>query len=106
MPSGTSTFRSWSPDRSPPISTACRATQDADLVLELNRLPIDAFAQRLAAHFDVDSRIAFETVTGSRRIVARARDSAFQVELFDSPTTLMTVSDSPADVMSTCWAER
>jgi hypothetical protein len=60
-----------------------RATQDADLVLELSRLPIDAFAHRLAAQFDVDSQIAFETVTGSRRIVARARDSAFQVELFD-----------------------
>ncbi len=67
-----------------------RATQDADLVLELNRLPIDAFAQRLAAHFDVDSQIAFETVTGSRRIVARARDSAFQVELFD-------LTDDPHD---------
>ena len=59
-----------------------RATQDADLVLELDQLAVDAFRERLGDRFDVDAQLAFETVTGSRRIVARAKDSAFQVELF------------------------
>jgi hypothetical protein len=59
-----------------------RATQDADLVLDLNQLPLDAFVHRLGDRFDVDAQLAFETVTGSRRVVARARDSAFEVELF------------------------
>ncbi len=60
-----------------------RATQDADLVLALTHLPIDAFQQRIGAHFDVDEQLAFEAVTGSRRLVARAKESAFQIELFD-----------------------
>lgn len=67
-----------------------RATQDADLVLVLNDVPVDAFAARLRDAFDVDTQIAFETVTGSRRLVAHARDSAFDVELFD-------VTDDPHD---------
>lgn len=60
-----------------------RATQDADLVLDLDRLAVDAFRERLGGRFDVDAQLAFETVTGSRRIMARATDSGFQVELFD-----------------------
>ena len=60
-----------------------RATQDADLVLELSGVPVDAFAARLQDTFEVDTQLAFETVTGSRRLVAHARDVAFDVELFD-----------------------
>ena len=60
-----------------------RATQDADLVLELNAVPIDRLAARLRDTFDFDSQVSFETVTGSRRLVAHARDSAFDVEFFD-----------------------
>ena len=60
-----------------------RATQDADLVLELDKLPIDAFAARLGDRYEVDPQLAFETVTGSRRLVVRAAESAFYVELFD-----------------------
>lgn len=67
-----------------------RATQDAGLVLELDQLAVDAFRERLGDRFDVDAQLAFETVTGSRRIVAHARDSAFQVELFD-------LTDDPHD---------
>jgi hypothetical protein len=39
---------------------------------------------------DADSQIAFETVTGSRRLLAQARQSAFRVELFD-------LTDDPHD---------
>ena len=60
-----------------------RATQDADLVLELSALPLDAFASRLQDTFEVDAQLALETVMGSRRLVAHARDLAFDVELFD-----------------------
>jgi hypothetical protein len=67
-----------------------RATQDADLVVELSDVPVDAFAARLQDVFDVDTQLAFETVTGSRRLVAHARESAFDVELFG-------VTDDPHD---------
>lgn len=67
-----------------------RATQDADLVLELNRLPIERFSAQLGDGFDVDTQMAFETVTGSRRLLAQARQSAFRVELFD-------LTDDPHD---------
>jgi predicted nucleotidyltransferase len=60
-----------------------RATQDADLVLMLNAVPVDALAARIGQAFELDTQLAFETVTGSRRLVARARGSAFTVELFD-----------------------
>ena len=60
-----------------------RATQDADLVVELNRLPIDVFAARLGEGFELDTQLAFETVTGSRRLLVRAVDSPFDFELFD-----------------------
>src|SRR5258708_1665008 len=59
-----------------------RATQDADLVLDLDRLPIDAFVARIGEHLTVDTQLGFETITGSRRLLARAPNSAFQVELF------------------------
>jgi hypothetical protein len=67
-----------------------RATQDADLVLDLSKVPVDAFATRLEDRFVVDTQLAFETVTGSRRLVAHARDIAFDVELFD-------LTDDPHD---------
>ena len=59
-----------------------RATQDADLIVDYRQLPLDAFAARLQADFDVDPQPGFESVTGSLRLVARARRSPFDVELF------------------------
>lgn len=59
-----------------------RATQDADLVLDLADLPVDALALRLEGQFDVDRQAGFESVTGSLRLVMRARQLAFDVELF------------------------
>lgn len=59
-----------------------RATQDADLVLELEGLPIQALAEQLRDTFVVDAQLAFEIVTGSRRVLARARHAPFDVELF------------------------
>jgi hypothetical protein len=59
-----------------------RATQDADLVLDLKRLPIDALAERLEDRFDVERQGGFESVTGSLRLVMRARTFPFDVELF------------------------
>ena len=59
-----------------------RATQDADLVLDFTQLPVDALAASLAGTFDVDRQASFESVTGSVRLVARARQAPFDVELF------------------------
>jgi hypothetical protein len=67
-----------------------RSTQDADLVLELSALPLEAFAARIGPGLQVDEQLAFETVTGARRLLVRARDAAFQVELFG-------VTDDPHD---------
>lgn len=59
-----------------------RATQDADLVLDLNHLAVDALVERLGHRFEVDRQLAFETITGSPRLLVRTADSAFYVELF------------------------
>lgn len=59
-----------------------RATQDADLVLDLSRLPFDGLAERLANDFDIDSQVGFESVTGSSRLVLHARQGGFDIELF------------------------
>ena len=59
-----------------------RATQDADIVIDYKQLPLDALTARLQRDFDVDPQPGFESVTGSLRLVARARRSAFDVELF------------------------
>ena len=59
-----------------------RATQDADLVLDLAKLPIERLSALLNERFEVDPQAAFETVTGSQRLVLRARRLAFDVELF------------------------
>jgi hypothetical protein len=59
-----------------------RATQDADLVLDLSRLPFEGLAELVAADFEIESQVGFETVTGSSRLLMRARQGAFDVELF------------------------
>jgi hypothetical protein len=59
-----------------------RATQDADIVVELDRVPVGELSRRLGERFEVDTQLSFETVTASRRLLIRSRDSAFQVELF------------------------
>ena len=67
-----------------------RSTQDADLVLELSALPLEAFAALIGPGLQVDAQLAFETVTGARRLLVRAPDAAFEVELFD-------LTDDPHD---------
>lgn len=59
-----------------------RGTQDADIVLDLKRLPVDALAARLEDAFEVDRQAAFESVLGSPRLLVRAHGQAFEVELF------------------------
>jgi hypothetical protein len=59
-----------------------RATQDADFVVELARLPLDAFAARLGSEVTVDAQLSFEGITGSRRVIVRSHSSPFEVELF------------------------
>ena len=60
---------------------APRATQDADIVIDYKQLPLDALTARLQREFDVDPQPGFESVTGSLRLVARARRSAFDLSL-------------------------
>lgn len=50
---------------------ASRDRSSAGLVLLLNDVPVDALAARIGLEFELDTQIAFETVTGSRRLVAR-----------------------------------
>jgi hypothetical protein len=59
-----------------------RATQDADVVIDHKRLPLDLLTERLQRDFDVDAQPGFESVTGSLRLVARARRTPFDIELF------------------------
>ena len=59
-----------------------RATQDADLVVEFTRLEPEVLAIRLGPGFEIDLQLAFETVTGSRRLAIHAKELPFDVELF------------------------
>jgi hypothetical protein len=59
-----------------------RATQDADIVVQLEPGTISALARRLGPAFRLDSQMSFETVTATSRYVLHMADSAFTVELF------------------------
>ena len=67
-----------------------RATQDVDLVVQLETTTIAEIAGRLADGFRLDRQTSFETVTGTVRHVLEMIDAAFYVELF-------LLSDDPYD---------
>jgi len=59
-----------------------RATQDADIVVQLEPGALSALAGRLGPSFRLDPQMSFETVTASRRYILHVADSAFTIELF------------------------
>lgn len=59
-----------------------RATQDADLVVQLRPGAISALANRLGPSFRLDPQMSFETVTTTTRFVLHVADNPFTVELF------------------------
>jgi hypothetical protein len=67
-----------------------RATQDADLVVELQAAEIAALAQRLGPDLRLDPQTSFETVTATVCHRLRVEGSLFLVELF-------LLSDDPHD---------
>lgn len=67
-----------------------RATQDADLVLQLGDRPISALMSRLGGGFQLDPQMSFETITSTTRYVIHHLSSAFKLELF-------LLSDDPHD---------
>jgi hypothetical protein len=59
-----------------------RATQDADLVVQLRPGAISALANRLGPSFRLDPQMSFETVTATTRFVLHVADNPFTIELF------------------------
>lgn len=59
-----------------------RATQDADLVIELGTTPVSAIASRLGPEFVLNPQMSFETITGTSRIDLRHVATRFKIELF------------------------
>jgi len=59
-----------------------RSTHDADFVVELQGRPIMSLQPHLGPGLCIDPQIEFETVTGTRRNVVKAKGVAFDVELF------------------------
>lgn len=67
-----------------------RATQDADMVLQLKNEPISAVARLLGSDLKLDPQMSFETVTATMRHIVLHTDSSFKIELF-------LLSDDPHD---------
>lgn len=59
-----------------------RATQDADIVVELGGKTLTELQQRLGSKFQVGLQLSFETATGTRRNVITISGSPFSIELF------------------------
>ncbi len=59
-----------------------RATKDADFELQLAAADTGRLWQLFGSEFELDSQVSFETLTGSRKLEMRCRQSAFVIELF------------------------
>jgi hypothetical protein len=59
-----------------------RATQDADIVIQLGDVTLQALKKRLGANFQIDMQISFETATGTKRNVVQVAETNFKIELF------------------------
>lgn len=67
-----------------------RATGDSDLVIEPGEASLGDLFRRLLPEIRFDPQMGFETVTLTRRHVAKVAESSFQIELFQ-------LSDDPHD---------
>ncbi len=72
-----------------------RATQDADIVIQLERQSISEFRRILGPDFRLDPQMSFETVTGSTyRYNLVHVDSAFKIELFLLSDVIRMISNA------------
>jgi hypothetical protein len=67
-----------------------RNTQDADFVVQLDRIGISQLAAQLGPEFQLDAQASFETITATTRHVLEVPAEDFKVELF-------LLSDDPHD---------
>jgi hypothetical protein len=67
-----------------------RATQDADLVAQLEGSRVSEIASRLGAEFQLDPQLSFEAITSTTRYNIIHLPSSFRIELF-------LLSDDPHD---------
>jgi hypothetical protein len=59
-----------------------RSTKDADVVVQLDDVPISRVASLVGGGFDLDPQMSFETISSTTRYQLRHRDTAFLIELF------------------------
>lgn len=59
-----------------------RATEDADFVIELGRVPLSEVMAQLGADFQLDRQGSFETITMTRRHLVHIASCSFTIELF------------------------
>jgi hypothetical protein len=67
-----------------------RNTQDADFVVQLDRITVSQLAAKLWPDFQLDPQTSFETITATTRHVLNVPAEDFKVELF-------LLSDDPHD---------
>lgn len=59
-----------------------RATQDADLVIDLGDRSIAALMEHLGPEFGLDPQISFDTITGTTKHVINIAEIPFRIGLF------------------------
>lgn len=59
-----------------------RATQDADIVIQLGDSTLQAIKNRLGDKFHIDMQLTFETATGTKRNIVQVSETNFKIELF------------------------
>lgn len=64
------------------VYTAPRSTKDADFVVQMDRLPINALVAAVGPDFTFDPQMSFESVTLTPRYKIKHREAVFSVEFF------------------------
>jgi hypothetical protein len=59
-----------------------RSTQDADIVVSCSVSRIAELVEALGQQFERDPQLAFETVTSTRKLLLREKNTGFQIEVF------------------------
>lgn len=59
-----------------------RATNDADIIIQMEAETFAVFARSLPAELSLDQQISFETITGSKRYIISLAGTNFRIELF------------------------
>lgn len=59
-----------------------RATNDADIVIQMEVASFQRFIQQLPKAIELDPQVSFEAITGSQRYILKLARSSFRIELF------------------------